>query len=333
MSQKRDNHERMRLLNKFSFGDLCIIEMKRYGVPNEHYTHKVIGALESNAWVDVPIQSPATETMHDHSEPVIRVICCGVCETTVYRVRVRDAVLHVPQYFPSDLIDMASSAGFDCSKLGQILAPPHGVCTAAVINLSGKVLKQARAEHARHKNFHAVDGLSPAQSQAKVRMLQFCVDMLNKVHAIDKEGITARDDLIFELMGAIRHIVLMTYQVSDVDVVTRKPRLRVIGGSDVDGDRSDMDAAQAADAIARDLKAGSDEAIDDGIRHDARQFMQAVQAETRQSNPDADDIRMAQACKGKLCEGCPPPDEVNATTRCSECPHAHSAKPITEQHT
>jgi len=75
------------------FGDLVNIEMKRHGTDNEIYQHKVIGYLSSNAWVDVPIQSPATETMHKGMSKVLRVICCGVSEDTVYKVRLEDVSL------------------------------------------------------------------------------------------------------------------------------------------------------------------------------------------------------------------------------------------------
>jgi len=75
------------------FGRYCSIEMKRYGVPNEFYQHKVIGSFRSNAWVDVPIRTPATATTHDQSEEVINVICCGISEESVYRVRLADVKL------------------------------------------------------------------------------------------------------------------------------------------------------------------------------------------------------------------------------------------------
>ena len=50
---------------EFKFGDYAIIEQKRHGAPNEMFVHKVIDQLRSNTWVDVPVQSPATETIHD----------------------------------------------------------------------------------------------------------------------------------------------------------------------------------------------------------------------------------------------------------------------------
>jgi hypothetical protein len=72
------------------FGDYVEIEQKRYGCENEMYLHKVIGTLESNIWVDVPVQTSAKETSHKEYEPVVRCICCGVCETEVLAYRVKD---------------------------------------------------------------------------------------------------------------------------------------------------------------------------------------------------------------------------------------------------
>lgn len=78
------------LLKRFKFGDYVKIEQKRYGVPNEHYVHKVIGALESNLYMDVPAQTHLGMTLHDEVVPVLQVICCGVSEDSVIRVRVED---------------------------------------------------------------------------------------------------------------------------------------------------------------------------------------------------------------------------------------------------
>ncbi|EOH0525680.1 hypothetical protein ACLMVZ_000265 [Klebsiella aerogenes] len=75
---------------EFKFGDYAIIEQKRHGVSNEMFVHKVIGQLRSNTWVDVPVQSPATETLHDEMEDVCWCICCGVDETKVRKYRVKD---------------------------------------------------------------------------------------------------------------------------------------------------------------------------------------------------------------------------------------------------
>jgi hypothetical protein len=72
------------------FGDYCYIEQKRFGVENEQYLHKVIGRLRSNSWVDVPVYTPATQTIHDTTEEVVGAIMCGVDETRVLRYRLKD---------------------------------------------------------------------------------------------------------------------------------------------------------------------------------------------------------------------------------------------------
>lgn len=79
------NHE-----TEFKFGDYAIIEQKRHGVPSEMFVHKVIGIRRSNSWVDVPVQSPATETLHRGMEVVCLCICCGIDETKVRQYRVQD---------------------------------------------------------------------------------------------------------------------------------------------------------------------------------------------------------------------------------------------------
>lgn len=72
------------------FGDYALIEQKRYVGENEMFQHKVIGRLQSNTYVDVPVQSPATETIHNGIVDVIRCICCGVKETEVLKYRAVD---------------------------------------------------------------------------------------------------------------------------------------------------------------------------------------------------------------------------------------------------
>jgi len=79
---------------KIQFGDYVEIEMKRYGVPNEGYIHKVIGRLKSNSYVDVPVQSPATEILHDEIVEVVACICCGVEEREVLYYRLQDVKRH-----------------------------------------------------------------------------------------------------------------------------------------------------------------------------------------------------------------------------------------------
>lgn len=77
-------------MDEIDFGDYVIIEMKRYGAPNEHFTHKVIGRIKSNFYVDVPVDGCAKNTIHSEMEECISAICCGVDETEVRKYRVQD---------------------------------------------------------------------------------------------------------------------------------------------------------------------------------------------------------------------------------------------------
>jgi hypothetical protein len=82
-------------MSDLDFGDYCLIEQKRYGVPNEMYVHKVIGRLHSNAYVDVPVDAAAnglTEKVHGDVVPVIAAICCSICEREVRRYRAIDCI-------------------------------------------------------------------------------------------------------------------------------------------------------------------------------------------------------------------------------------------------
>ena len=75
------------------FGDYVRIEQHRYGGDNEMYVYKVIGPLQSNAWVDVPVHACDGELLHTESADVVRCICCGVQETKVQKFRVEDVTL------------------------------------------------------------------------------------------------------------------------------------------------------------------------------------------------------------------------------------------------
>ena len=72
------------------FGDYVLIEMKRHGVSNEKYLHKVINTLRSNSYVMVPVQSPAKEVLTENVEDVVSCICCGVDETVVLKYKISD---------------------------------------------------------------------------------------------------------------------------------------------------------------------------------------------------------------------------------------------------
>lgn len=76
--------------NDIDFGDYVQIEMFRYNSPNELFVHKVVGVLESNAWIDAPLKWDSREVIHNQMETVLNVIQCGIDETTVIRVSQKD---------------------------------------------------------------------------------------------------------------------------------------------------------------------------------------------------------------------------------------------------
>jgi hypothetical protein len=74
------------------FGDYVMIEQKRYGCKNEMYIYKVIGRLESNNYIPVPVKINDNHYTHLHSEieDVVACICCGIDETRVENFRLLD---------------------------------------------------------------------------------------------------------------------------------------------------------------------------------------------------------------------------------------------------
>lgn len=78
--------------NDTDFGDYVKIEMYRYNSENEFYIHKVVGAFESNTWIDVPLKWNSEPKNHGRMEKVLNVIQCGIDETKVIRVRESDCV-------------------------------------------------------------------------------------------------------------------------------------------------------------------------------------------------------------------------------------------------
>ena len=118
---------------KIDFGDYVRIEQRRYGVPNEMYDYKVIGGgSKSNSWVNVPVQTPAEEVLHDTMEDVIRCVCCGIDEREVLKFRVKDVILITPkstmQQACDSLIEKVleiTKDGFDCVCYHKILELPE----------------------------------------------------------------------------------------------------------------------------------------------------------------------------------------------------------------
>lgn len=78
-------------IKEIGFGDFCTIEQKRYVGPNEFYGYKVVGLKKSNVWTDVPVDANnEKETLHDHLDDVVTVVCNNLDDRTVHQFRVRD---------------------------------------------------------------------------------------------------------------------------------------------------------------------------------------------------------------------------------------------------
>ena len=78
-------------IKEIGFGDFCTIEQKRYVGLNEFYSYKVVGRKKSNVWTDVPVDAKnEKETLHDHLDDVVTVVCNNLDDRTVHQFRVRD---------------------------------------------------------------------------------------------------------------------------------------------------------------------------------------------------------------------------------------------------
>lgn len=84
------------------FGRYCRIEMFRYGVPNEFYIHKIVSQSRQNTYCDVPLRWNSQPEKHeakkgvpfpDNLEEVIWVVQCGIDETHVFPVALKDVEL------------------------------------------------------------------------------------------------------------------------------------------------------------------------------------------------------------------------------------------------
>ena len=88
--RERYTLKRRNNITGIDFGSYVKIEQKRYGCKNEMYLYKVIGRLKSNAYVDVPVQSPEKESLHKKMVEIAACICCGVNERQVNNFKLSD---------------------------------------------------------------------------------------------------------------------------------------------------------------------------------------------------------------------------------------------------
>ena len=84
------------LASKPTFGDYVTLEMKCYGVPNEHFIHEVLSSpFISTSWRNVPIDArDPEEHPHDTRETVIAVRTQGINsrDAQIFAVRLADVL-------------------------------------------------------------------------------------------------------------------------------------------------------------------------------------------------------------------------------------------------
>ena len=108
-------------IKEIGFGDFCTIEQKRYVGPNEFYGYKVVGRKKSNVWTDVPVDANnEKETLHDHLDDVVTVVCNNLDDRTVHQFRVSDLAsvrkAQVPEGFVLVEKDLIQSIHQSCNN-------------------------------------------------------------------------------------------------------------------------------------------------------------------------------------------------------------------------
>ena len=97
------------------------------GFNHELHTYKIVCLKESNAYCDIPLGTSSTkQTWHDKSVPILQVIHCGVDETKVERVALKDCeivgdtpqtVKHGRWEYDENAVDF-NIGGWCCSECG-----------------------------------------------------------------------------------------------------------------------------------------------------------------------------------------------------------------------
>ena len=125
------------------FGRYCRIEMFRYGVPNEFYIHKIVSQNRQNTYCNVPLRWNSKPEKHParddvpfpgNLEEVIWVVQCGIDETRVFPVALKDV----------ELLGEDFNTGCEFQKVGEDGYP---FCASAteIMRLRGVLESYAKA--------------------------------------------------------------------------------------------------------------------------------------------------------------------------------------------
>lgn len=221
----------MNYKTEFKFGDYAIIEQKRHGVPNEMFVHKVIDQIRSNTWVDVPVQSPATETMHDEMEDVCLCICCGVDETEVRKYRVKD-MRH--SSLVSAVADEKKGSTITLQAVNELIASLESAGELSIKET--KVMALAKA-------FKQLATENVALKQSERELDNTCAEEFGQDWVSELTETPATDRIVAGI------------KADAVNYVAHKFRVRAQNSLPVGGW---VDAARAAEEFAKQLREGAD---------------------------------------------------------------------------
>lgn len=78
------------VVNEDMFGRYCRIPTD---FSKDMHIYKIVNMIESNAWMETPITCKSEMVRHDTMEKILNVIHCGIDETNVIRVALKDVEL------------------------------------------------------------------------------------------------------------------------------------------------------------------------------------------------------------------------------------------------
>ena len=82
-------------VNKELFGKYALIQRRG---ESHRFIYKVVTLFESNFYCDVPIGYDTKPYIHEECIPVLNIICCGIDESQVIRVALKDCqIIDSPQ--------------------------------------------------------------------------------------------------------------------------------------------------------------------------------------------------------------------------------------------
>ena len=139
-------------IQEIGFGGFCTIEQNRYGAPNEFYEYKIVGRKRSNSWTKTPVDpNNEKETLHDHFDDVVTVVCNNLDDRTVHQFRVSDLAsvrkAQVPEGFVLVEKDLIQSIHQSCNNALDINDRDiyKGLCMAIIDDAEAMIEAQEQS--------------------------------------------------------------------------------------------------------------------------------------------------------------------------------------------